>query len=191
MEQIQWNHLVSRRNVIRGASGTLAAGIAGGRIGRSQGATPTPGAGADAADLDSFIAEAMERYGVPGAAVAVVHNNFPVLIRGYGSRDVGSDSPVDEDTIFQLASNTKPMTAFVLGSLIDEGPTGWDVPIIDALPELELMDSYATQHLTLRDAFDHRSGLPAFGGDLLAHIGYDRAELLRRLLELGQPDGAP
>ena len=49
------------------------------------------------------------------------------------------------------------------------------------LPELELMDSYATLHLTLRDVLAHRSGLPAFTGDLLGYLGYDRAEMLRRL----------
>jgi CubicO group peptidase (beta-lactamase class C family) len=155
--------------------------MVGARSSRGQGATPVAGHGASAEDLDAFAVEAVGRYGVPGAAVAVVHGGEPVLVRGYGVREVGTDSPVDADTVFQLASNTKPMTAFTLASLVEEGRIGWDTPVVDVLPELELMDSYATRHLTLRDALAHRSGLPAFTGDLLGYLGYDRDELLRRL----------
>lgn len=131
--------------------------------------------------LDAFISDAMASYGVPGAAVAVIQGGEPVLIQGYGVRELGQNAPVDADTVFQLASNTKPMTAFVLGTLVDEGLIAWDTPISDVLPELQLWDPYPTRFLDSRDILTHRSGFPAFGADLLAHIGYDRAELLHRL----------
>lgn len=144
-------------------------------------ATPEAAPVLDPDVLDAFITETMESMGVPGASVAVIQNGEPVLIKGYGIRELGSDALVDADTVFQLASNTKPMTAFVLGTLIEEGLFDWDTPIVDVLPELQLWDPYPTRFLTLRDVLAHRSGFPAFGGDLLGHIGYDRAEMLRRL----------
>lgn len=144
-------------------------------------ATPEPAPGLDAAAIDAFVSETMESMGVPGASVAVIQNGQPVLIEGYGVRDLATGDPVDADTVFQLASNTKPMTSFVLGTLIEEGLFDWDTPIVDVLPELQLWDLYPTRYLTSRDVLAHRSGFPAFGGDLLGHIGYDRAEMLRRL----------
>src|SRR5690606_38098072 len=61
------------------------------------------------------------------------------------------------------------------------GLIGWDTPVVDVLPELELKDMYATRYVTLRDLLAHRSGLPSFAGDTLGHVGYNRAEFLRRL----------
>lgn len=145
------------------------------------GATPEAAPALDPEILDAFITDAVERLGVPGAAVAVIQNGQPVLIRGYGVRELGGDDPVDADTVFQLASNTKPMTAFTLGTLVEEGLIEWDTPISEVLPELQLWDPYPTRWLTSRDVLAHRSGFPAFGGDLLGQIGYDRAEMLRRL----------
>jgi len=145
------------------------------------GATPEAITALDPGTLDAFISDAMASYGVPGAAVAVIQDGQPVLIQGYGVRELGRDAPVDADTVFQLASNTKPMTAFTLGTLVEEGLIDWDTPISDVLPELQLWDPYPTRWLTSRDVLAHRSGFPAFDGDLLGQIGYDRAEMLRRL----------
>ena len=148
---------------------------------QSGAATPASAPGLDMSALNQFVADAVRHYDVPGAAVAVVQDGAPLLVGGYGVREVGGQDVVDADTVFQLASNTKPITAFVLGTLVDEGLIGWDTPIVDVLPELRLADAYATQHVTSRDVLAHRSGLPAFAGDVLGHLGYDRAEMLRRL----------
>lgn len=146
-------------------------------------ATPEPASALalDPADFETFITATMDAMGVPGASVAVIQNGAPVLIKGFGLRDMETGAPVDADTVFQLASNTKPMTAFVLGTLVEEGLFDWDTPVVAALPELQLWDPYPTRFLTSRDVLAHRSGFPAFGGDLLGRIGYDRTEMLYRL----------
>jgi CubicO group peptidase (beta-lactamase class C family) len=176
----------SRRNILRTGGAALAVTAAAtlprlASAAQTGAATPETGSPLDVNAIDEFISGAMESYGVPGAAVAVIHDGDPLLVKGYGIRELGSDTPVDADTVFQLASNTKPMTAFTLGTLVDEGLIGWDTPITEILPELQLWDTYPTRYLTSRDVFAHRSGFPAFGGDLLGHVGYDRAEMLRRL----------
>jgi len=63
------------------------------------------------ANLDAFIAKTLQEYQVPGAAVAVVQDGKVTLLKGYGVRDVTKPGAGDENTIFQLASVTKTLTA--------------------------------------------------------------------------------
>jgi CubicO group peptidase (beta-lactamase class C family) len=63
---------------------------------------------------------------------------------------------------------------------VDEGKLGWDDPVASHLPGFELYDPYATMNATVRDLLAHRTGLPAFTGDLLGEMGYDREEVLAR-----------
>jgi CubicO group peptidase (beta-lactamase class C family) len=136
---------------------------------------------AQSPDLDAFVEQALRDYEVPGAAVAVVHQGQTVLLRGYGVRRLGEPGGVDPETVFQLASVSKSVTATGMAALVDEGKLAWDEPAISYLPELVLHDPYPTRYVTARDFLAHRSGLPAFGGDLLGRLGYDRAEVLRRV----------
>jgi CubicO group peptidase (beta-lactamase class C family) len=132
-------------------------------------------------ELDAFIKQSLKEYGVPGCAVAVVQDDKIVLVRGYGVRRSGADDPVDEHTLFMIASNTKPFTAALLATLVDEGKLGWDDHVIERLPEFVLPDPYPTREATIRDLLAHRTGLPAFTGDNLERLGFDRPEILRRI----------
>ena len=152
----------------------LASSWAGKASAQAPSADPTQG-------LDAFIRQAMTDYGVPGAAVAVVHRGKTVFLKGYGTRQAGKNAPVDENTVFQIASDTKTFTAAGLAALVGEGRLDWDDEVITKLPEFALYDPYPTRHATVRDLLAHRTGLPAFTGDLLGEEGYDRRELLRRI----------
>lgn len=146
------------------------------------GALPRASRAADALnDLDSFIARAMKEYRVPGAAVAVVQDGRVVFLKGFGVRDVTKPAPVDEKTIFQLASVTKVLTAAAAATLVDEGKLDWDTPVINYLPEFVDYDPYITRYMTMRDLLAFRTGWPEFTGDKLDPFGYDRREIVRRL----------
>ncbi|GGO41393.1 serine hydrolase [Deinococcus humi] len=136
-----------------------------------------------------FIEQTRREWNVPGVAVAVVKDDKIVFIQGYGVRTQGQPAAVDANTAFQLASVTKTFTAAALGTLVDEGKLGWDDPILNYLPGFAMHDPYATLHTSARDLLAHRSGLPAFGGDLLNELGYTRAEVVRRL-RLIEPAGS-
>jgi CubicO group peptidase (beta-lactamase class C family) len=133
------------------------------------------------ADLDAFIGRTLKEYAVPGAAVAVVRDGKVALVKGYGVRNVTKQGAVDENTIFQLASVTKTLTATAAATVVDEGKLDWDKPIFNYLPEFVGYDPYMTRWLTERDLLAMRTGWPAFTGDQLDFFGYDRAEILRRL----------
>src|SRR5688500_18314740 len=60
------------------------------------------------AKLDGIVRDGMEKTGVPGVAVAVVHKDRVVHIKGFGERKTGKRGAVSPDTVFQLASLSKP-----------------------------------------------------------------------------------
>jgi len=132
--------------------------------------------------LDADIDAIMAAQNVPGLAIAVVYRDEVVLARGYGVRDRGHKDPVDADTVFAIASNTKAFVATAIAVLVDEGKLGWDDRVIDHLPDLVLWDDYATKHMRIRDLLCHRSGLATWAGDV-AWIGakLDTAALLDKL----------
>ncbi len=142
-----------------------------------------PAASADdpIANLDAFITKTLKDYQVPGAAVAVVRDGKVALVKGYGVRNATKPGAVDENTIFQLASVTKTLTATAAATVVDEGKLDWDKPIFNYLPEFAGYDPYMTRWLTERDLLAQRTGWPAYTGDQLDSFGYDRAEILRRL----------
>src|SRR6476620_4488850 len=76
--------------------------------------------------LDAYIAEAMEKWQVPGLAIAVIKDDELVLARGYGTCQVGGGRQVTKDTVFSIASCTKSFTAACIGMLVDEKKVRWD-----------------------------------------------------------------
>jgi CubicO group peptidase (beta-lactamase class C family) len=131
--------------------------------------------------LDNFVLEALKRTGVPGLSVAIVFKDQVVHLKGFGVRQVGKSEPVDPDTVFQLASMSKPIASTVVAALVGDGLVGWDDPIIRHDPGFAMHDEGVTRQVTLRDMFCHRSGLPDHAGDTLEDLGYDRTEVLHRL----------
>ncbi|MEJ8645020.1 serine hydrolase domain-containing protein [Streptomyces sp. MS1.HAVA.3] len=144
---------------------------------------PQPSISDDAVDkavarLDRTVADMMRRTGVPGVSVAVVHDDEVVHLKGFGVRRTGQSAAVDPDTVFQIASLSKPVSSTVVaGTLTD--PDGWDRHT--ALPGFSLKDPWVTDHVTTADLFSHRSGLPDHAGDLLEDLGYDQSYILDHL----------
>ncbi|MGX1128119.1 CubicO group peptidase (beta-lactamase class C family) [Streptomyces glaucescens] len=129
--------------------------------------------------LDGVVQAAMKRTGAPGVAVAVVHDGKVLHLKGYGVRKAGERAAVDADTVFQLASVSKPIASTVVSGAV--GVEGWSKPVAPNVPDFRLKDPWVTSHVTVADLFAHRSGLPDHAGDLLEDLGYDRAYILSHL----------
>ena len=134
--------------------------------------------------LDALAADLMQRTGIPGMAVAVVQGDRVIYAKGFGVRAVGSSQPVDADTVFQLASVSKPVGATVVAQQVGAGRIQWDTPMRRQLPWFSLSDAYVSQYLTIADLYAHRSGLPDHAGDALEELGYGRDDILRRMVQL-------
>ncbi|MCZ4086786.1 serine hydrolase [Streptomyces antarcticus] len=130
------------------------------------------------ARLDRTVEDMMRRTGVPGASVAVVHDDKVIHLKGYGVRRVGDPAAVDPDTVFQIASLSKPVSSTVVAGALT-APDEWDRRT--DLPGFSLKDPWVTGHVTTADLFSHRSGLPDHAGDLLEDLGYDRSYILDHL----------
>ena len=144
-------------------------------------AAALPGQEPDLEELDRIIAEIQTRWPVPGMAVAIVREGETVLARGYGTRTRGENEPVDEHTLFAIASNTKAFTAVSLAMLEEEGLLDLDDPVREHLPYFRLYDPYVTEAMLVRDLLCHRSGLGTFSGDLLWYgTDYTPEEVVRR-----------
>ena len=126
-----------------------------------------PVAVASAPDLDADVARILKTFDVPGMAVAIVKDGKVVVARGFGVRKLGEAAPVDDKTLFQIASNSKAFTATALAMLVDEGKLAWDDPVTKHLPDFQMYDPYVTREMTVRDLLVHRSGLGLGAGDLL------------------------
>jgi CubicO group peptidase (beta-lactamase class C family) len=133
------------------------------------------------ATFDQFVSQTLREYGVPGAVVAIAGSNGPTFIKGYGVREIGESATVDENTRFQIGSVSKFVAATAVGTVVDRGKVGWDRPIHSFNPELALAEPYATKWVTLRDFFAMRSGLPAYGGDILQRYDLSSAQLVKRV----------
>ncbi|MEM8854992.1 MAG: serine hydrolase [Pseudomonadota bacterium] len=133
------------------------------------------------ANLDGHARTIMEQTGLPGLAVAVVHNGEVVFAEGYGVKEVGKDSPITPSTVFQIASLSKSLAATVVARQVGEGVVSWDDPVKTHLPWFTLSDPWVTDHVTIGDLFAHRSGLPDHAGDDLEDFGFGRKAILERL----------
>lgn len=103
--------------------------------------------------------DAMTALDAPGVAVVVVRGDEVLLLDGWGIRDPRSSAPVNPDTMFYIASCTKPYTAAGVTILQDEGKLTWDDTIRAHLPRVRLSDEELGSRLTLRDLACHRHGL--------------------------------
>jgi len=131
--------------------------------------------------IDRFVIDGREETSVPGVAIAVVYNDEMLHLKGYGVREVGKMDSVDNDTVFQLASLSKPITSSVLAAVVAGGQVRWDSQIATLDPAFQLSDPWVTQHVTVADFLSHRSGLFDHAGDLLEDLGYDAKTIIHQL----------
>ncbi len=117
--------------------------------------------------LDAYIVREMQRWNLPGMAVAIVKDGKTIVMKGYGVREVGKSDKVDENTLFQIASNTKAYTGTSLALLDNEKRISLDDKITKFIPDFKLYDELATKEVTVRDMLCHRIGFRTFQSDIL------------------------
>lgn len=135
------------------------------------------------ADVDAYVARALQTFDAPGFSLAVVEGDKVIVAKGYGVRELGRKAAADEHTIFPIGSCTKAFTATALAILVDEGKLSWDDKVSDKLPGFRMYDPYTTAEMTVRDLLAHNSGLGLGAGDMLWLGGSDRSrkEMIERL----------
>lgn len=110
--------------------------------------------------LKQFIDDARRQFDVPGVAIGIVQNGKVVLAQGFGVRELGKPETVDADTLFLIASNTKPLTTLMLAKLVDAGRFTWDTPVTQVLPTFKLGDADTTRKVLMKHLVCACTGLP-------------------------------
>lgn len=128
--------------------------------------------------IDAAVEDAISSGSVPGAVVVVGRHDGVVFRRAYGLREVQPDrEPMTPDTVFDLASLTKPIaTATSVMVLVERGVVGLDDPLARYVPECSRQGKAA---ITLRQLLLHVSGLPA--DTPKDDFSHGRAEAIRRI----------
>src|SRR5438046_2318681 len=132
-------------------------------------------------ELEKLAQKQIQENALPGLAIAVVFQDKAVYAKGFGVRDASAKNPVDADTVFQLASLSKPIGSTVVAELVGEGKITWDSKLSVLDPTFAMFDPWVTREIAIRDMYAHRSGLPEHAGDLLEDLRFTRAEILHRL----------
>jgi CubicO group peptidase (beta-lactamase class C family) len=118
------------------------------------------------ADLESYIPEYMRQEDIPGVAIALIHDGEVVWTEGYGVVNTITRKPVTADTVFEVASNSKVVTAYIALRLVDQGILELDTPLDAYLPEPWLPSSEYRNAITLRHVLSHSSGLGQVGREV-------------------------
>jgi CubicO group peptidase (beta-lactamase class C family) len=121
--------------------------------------------------IENALLPAVEAAEFAGAAALVWRNRSVRHVATVGRRDLVSGAPIERNTVFRIASLTKPVTSVAALALLDEGRFALDEPITECAPELARMrvlrdpdgpldqTDEAARPITFRDLLTHRSGL--------------------------------
>src|SRR5215203_4034018 len=125
-------------------------------------------------EVDKFVRAAMQERQIPGAAIVVVKNGKIVKKQGYGVASVEFGVPVTTETVFEIGSVTKQMTAAAVMLLVEDGKINPDAQISVYLPNTP----EAWRGVTVRNLLTHTSGVKSYtaigaGFELSKHLTRD------------------
>jgi serine-type D-Ala-D-Ala carboxypeptidase/endopeptidase len=140
--------MLDRRAVMLGALAALFAGI--------RAYADVPSDAAIQAILQQCVGEDRESTGI----VAVVSGNAGSRLFTYGASGAADDRKLDGDTVFEIASITKVLTALTLAAMVERGEVAMSDPVAKYLPPSVKVPAYEGQPITLLDLATYTSGLP-------------------------------
>src|SRR6476659_11034291 len=88
--------------------------------------------------FEVYTNKALSDWNIPGMAVCIVKNGKVVIMKGFGVTEVGTNNKVDENTLFEIGSNTKAFTATALAILDAEKKLSLDDNVTKWIPEFKL-----------------------------------------------------
>jgi len=121
----------------------------------------------DIAALEREIPRLLQVSGIPGLSMAVVQNGRVIWAHASGTVNDSAKTPVNPDTIFEAASLSKPVFAYLVLRLADRGEFDLDRPLYEMLEYPRLAHDERYKRITARIVLSHGTGLPNWGGEKL------------------------
>jgi len=141
--------------------------------------------------FSDYIRHTFDSLETVGAAYTIVYDNRVAATETLGKRILDTEEPVDEHTVFRLASVSKGFAGTMAAMLEDKGLLKLDDHVIDYYPGLRLKDSVNTYGLTIQHVLSHTTGLIPHAYDNLVEAGYDLDSIIKRLqdVDISAPPG--
>lgn len=139
--------------------------------------------------LDAYINEGIKDWSIPGLAIVIIKDGKVVTMKGYGVKNLETKEPVDSNTLFMIASNTKLFTGTALAQLEYNKKLSLDDKITKYFPNFRVYDSITTQLVTIKDMLGHHLGTKTFQGDFTfwnSDLSRDSVMYKMRLLKPSQ-----
>lgn len=117
-------------------------------------------------DLDTLIKKAMDSLGIPGVSMAIINDAELVYHYAGGVTNLETKEPVDNETIFEAASLSKPLFAYFAMTMSEKGVIELDKPLYQYLPHPAIKDNDERYKLiTARMVLSHATGFPNWAHD--------------------------
>ncbi|MFT9849455.1 serine hydrolase domain-containing protein [Aneurinibacillus sp. REN35] len=107
-------------------------------------------------EIDQYVQAKLEKNNIPGASIAITHNDTVIFINGYGR--TANHHRITADTPFPIASLSKAFTALSVMQLVEEGKIELDKPFNEYVPSFKINDPRGSK-ITPRHLLNHTSGL--------------------------------
>lgn len=111
-------------------------------------------------NMEAAVQDMMRQSKIPGLSVAVFTKDEIIYAKGFGVKNQNTGEAVDPGTVFEAASLSKPITAYVAMKLVEKKRLSLDRPLAKYLKIPYLDDRKAAAKITLRMVLNHTSGLP-------------------------------
>lgn len=131
-------------------------------------------------EFEDYIAKKIAPF-VPGVAVVIVSGGQIKSLNGYGVRRAGTRETITPDTVFRLASLSKPVAATSASVLVHEGKIRWDTTVTSVLPTITFSNARYGKQLTLGHVLSQSSGLPRHTYSHFIDAGKGYADTVARL----------
>ena len=110
--------------------------------------------------IEQLMPTLMREKAVPGVSLAVVQNGRLMWQRAFGVKDTSSNEPVDQNTVFEAASVSKTVFAYVVLKLCERGTLGLDTPLSKYSQTRFIKNDPRLDRVTARHALSHTTGFP-------------------------------
>jgi len=130
--------------------------------------------------LSANVASEIKKYSIPGAAYAIVQNNQVIAMESFGYIDKAKSQKVDNNTVFRLASVSKPFAATITTMLAQEQQLNLSDPITKYVPHFALATKGAAEKIQIKHLLSHSSGLMPNAYDNLLHENWSMDKIIGR-----------
>ncbi len=111
--------------------------------------------------IEDFVEKQMKKDDIPGMALAIVKGDKTIYNKGFGYKDIKTKEPVNRNSVFEIASNSKAYTALGLLMLKDKGLLNLDDPVRKYIPWLKVKYNGKYVDMTIRQVLHQTSGVPS------------------------------